>query len=204
MFKLGLTGGIGSGKSLVAKMLAERGASVIDTDQISHQLTLPGGKAIQGIQEVFGDEMIDDTGAMDRQKMRERVFADPSAREQLQAILHPLINQSVEDEANRAKGIYLVFEVPLLTESKTWRNRVDRICVVDCDRATQIRRVQSRNGLPLETIEHILEVQASREQRLALADDVILNDNTVTIPLLTEQVDKLHTVWCNLAQRKKV
>jgi dephospho-CoA kinase len=199
MFKLGLTGGIGSGKSKVADLLAQRGASIVDTDVIAHQLTASGGSAIQAISACFGVDMIDATGAMDRQRMRERVFADAQARAQLEAILHPLIAQEAQAQAGKASGPYTVFVVPLLVESGRWLERVDRLCVVDCDRATQISRVQSRSGIPLLTIERILGAQASREARLAVAHDVILNDNTVTLGFLTEQVDHLHRSWCNLA-----
>ena len=131
-FSIGLTGGIGSGKSLVADMFAARGAAVVDTDQIAHQLTAPDGVAIPLIRTQFGDDFITDTGAMDRSKMREQVFSDPQAKKRLEAILHPLIRIETERAAAQAKGAYLIFAVPLLVESASWKNRTTRILVVDC------------------------------------------------------------------------
>ena len=199
-FKLGLTGGIGSGKTQVANWLAGWGASVIDTDLIAHSLTAPFGQAIEPIRQVFGAEVIEPSGALNRPRMREIVFADPARRVELEAILHPLIAQTVRQEAERAQGLYVVFVVPLLVESGRWRQQIDRLCVVDCDQATQIERVQSRSGLSLETIQKILAAQASRQQRLDVADDVIDNSKAVTIDALEKQVLVLHQGWCNLAQ----
>jgi dephospho-CoA kinase len=199
-FKLGLTGGIGSGKTQVANLLARWGASVIDTDLIAHSLTAPGGKAIDQIQQVFGADLIDSSGALNRARMRELVFAHPARRAELEAILHPLIAQAVRQEAELAQGLYIVFVVPLLVESGRWRQQIDRLCVVDCDQATQIQRVQSRSGIELATIQKILAAQATREQRLAVADDVIDNSKAVTMGDLEKQVLVLHQGWCNLAQ----
>jgi len=199
-FKLGLTGGIGSGKTQVANLLAGWGASVIDTDLIAHSLTAPAGQAIEPIRQVFGAEVIEPSGALNRARMRELVFADPARRVELEAILHPLIAQTVRQEAEQAQGLYVVFVVPLLVESGRWRQQIDRLCVVDCDQATQIERVQSRSGLELATIQKILAAQATREQRLAVADDVIDNSKAVTMSDLEKQVLVLHQGWCNLAQ----
>jgi dephospho-CoA kinase len=198
-FKLGLTGGIGSGKTQVANLLAEWGASVIDTDLIAHSLTAPGGRAIDQIRQVFGADLIESAGALNRARMRELVFADPARRVELEAILHPLIAQTVRQEAELAQGLYLVFVVPLLVESGRWRQQIDRLCVVDCDQATQIQRVQSRSGIELATIQKILAAQATREQRLAVADDVIDNSKAVSMAALEKQVLVLHQGWCNLA-----
>jgi dephospho-CoA kinase len=198
-FKLGLTGGIGSGKTQVANLLARWGASVIDTDLIAHSLTAPGGKAIDQIQQVFGADLIDSSGALNRARMRELVFAHPARRAELEAILHPLIAQAVRQEAELAQGLYIVFVVPLLVESGRWRQQIDRLCVVDCDQATQIQRVQSRSGIELATIQKILAAQATREQRLAVADDVIDNSWAVSMAALEKQVLVLHQGWCNLA-----
>ena len=200
MFKLGLTGGIGSGKTQVANLLADLGASVIDTDLIAHQLTAAGGRAIEPIQKAFGDEVIEASGALNRARMRELVFAEPARRAELEAILHPLIGQTARQEAEQAVGLYVVFVVPLLVESGRWRQQIDRLCVVDCDQETQIERVRTRNGIELITIQRILAAQATREQRLAVADDVIDNSKTVSLEVLKKQVLVLHQGWCNLAK----
>ena len=199
MFKLGLTGGIGSGKTYVANLLAGWGASVIDTDQIAHALTAPEGLAIAPIRAAFGSDVISLEGALDRSKMRELVFSNPAKRVTLEEILHPLIAQEVLVQAKTATGLYAVFVVPLLVESGRWRDRIDRLCVVDCDEATQIARVQARSGIPIDTIRRILDAQASREQRLAVADDIIINSASTTVQELEKQVLVLHEGWCNLS-----
>ncbi|MDY0308619.1 MAG: dephospho-CoA kinase [Castellaniella sp.] len=201
MFSIGLTGGIGSGKSKVAEWLAEWGASVIDTDQIAHALTAPGGAAIEPLRAMFGAASIGPDGALDRGWMRERAFADPAVRRQLESVLHPLIDLAVRRQAERAQGGYLVFVVPLLVESGRWRDRVDRICVVDCDPATQMDRVQARSGLTRATIERIMSAQASRADRLAVADDVIVNDGSTDLDTLYRRVLQLHQDWNACASR---
>ncbi|RTZ41754.1 dephospho-CoA kinase [Candidimonas sp. SYP-B2681] len=200
MFKIGLTGGIGSGKSRVADFFASWGAAVIDTDVIAHQLTAPGGAAIEPIRQHFGPDVISPTGALDREAMRDLVFASPEARHQLEAIIHPMIGSVTKRRADTAEGCYLVFVVPLLVESGRWRDRVDRICVVDCDSATQIARVRARSGLTSEAIGRIISVQASREARLAVADDVVLNDMHTSIEELERRARELHFSWCRQAQ----
>lgn len=176
---IGLTGGIGSGKSTVADMLARLGAAVIDADAISRSLTAPGGRAIDMIRQQFGEPMIGPDGAMDRQAMRARVFSDPQARLQLEAIIHPLVSQITREQANAAlqAGHHcLVHDVPLLVESGArWRQRVDRILVIDCEPATQRERVVARNALPPDEVDRIMAQQATRAQRLACADLVIFN-----------------------------
>ena len=199
MFKLGLTGGIGSGKTYVANLLAGWGASVIDTDQIAHALTAPEGLAIAPIRETFGADLIGSDGALDRARMRELVFATPAKRTVLEGILHPLIAQEVFVQAQAATGLYAVFVVPLLVESGRWRDRIDRLCVVDCEEATQIERVQARSGIPIDTIRRILAAQATRAQRLAVADDIIVNSANTTLEELEKQVLVLHEGWCNLS-----
>lgn len=199
MFKLGLTGGIGSGKSKVADMLAELGATVIDTDAIAHELTAANGGAIAPIRVAFGERAIAATGALDRDYMRALVFDDPGQRTRLESILHPMIAQEVQHQADQASGCYVVFVVPLLVESGRWTDRLDRVCVVDCERQTQIERVQARSGLSLERIEQIMDAQASRQQRLAAADDVIDNGVRISLGELKAQVLGLHQRWCNLA-----
>ncbi|HUG57951.1 MAG TPA: dephospho-CoA kinase [Candidimonas sp.] len=201
MFKIGLTGGIGSGKSRVADFFASWGAAVIDTDVIAHDLTAPGGQAIEPIRQHFGPDVISATGALDRQAMRDLVFASPEARQQLEAIIHPMIGLVTKRRAESAQGCYLVFVVPLLVESGRWRDQVDRICVVDCDPATQIARVKARSGLTPEAIGRIMSAQASREARLAVADDVVLNDANTSIEELERRARDLHTSWCAQAQQ---
>jgi len=198
MLKIGLTGGIGSGKSYVADILGQAGAAVIDTDAIAHALAAPGGVAIAAIEASFGASFITTDGALDRARMRAHVFGDEAAREQLQAILHPLIGEQTRRQADLAVGDYTVFVVPLLVESGRWLNQVDRVCVVDCDRDTQISRVQARNGLSQAQVEQILNAQVSLEERLAVAHDVILNDGTISHENLRQQVLGLHRQWCNV------
>ena len=199
MLTIGLTGGIGSGKTQVADWLSEWGASVVDTDIISHVLTGPKGAAMQAIEEAFGPTVVADDGALDRARMRELVFARPEARQRLEAILHPRIAAGVQEQAAGADGHYLVVVVPLLVESGRWQDKVDRICVVDCDPDTQVARVQRRSGLTPETIGRIMSAQASRAERLAVAHDVIVNDAHTTISKLQRQVLDLHQGWCRLA-----
>ncbi|WP_322999247.1 dephospho-CoA kinase [Castellaniella sp.] len=201
MFSIGLTGGIGSGKTQVADWLAQWGAAVIDTDRIAHELTTSAGAAIEPLRQAFGPAAITADGRLDRGWMRDRAFADPDVRQRLEAILHPLIDQAVRAQADRAQGPYRVYVVPLLVESGRWRDRVDRICVVDCDPATQVRRVQGRSGLTPETIERIMSAQASREDRLAVADDIIVNDGATDLDALRRRSWSCHQSWCELASR---
>lgn len=193
--KIGLTGGIGSGKTRVADILAEQGAAIIDTDLIAHQLTAPGGKAIEPLRARFGNEMITEAGALDRARMRELVFRDPAAKTQLETLLHPMIGQSVAEEAERVRGAYLVFVVPLLVENGRWKERVDRVCVVDCDETTQVSRVQARSHLDPSLITRIMAAQATRADRLAAADDVILNDGATSPEQLLARTLAQHRQW---------
>lgn len=191
---IGLTGGIGSGKSTVAALLRELGACIVDTDALAHRLTAPGGAAMPAIEARFGADVVDARGALDRAAMRAKVFADPAARRSLEAILHPMIGALTEAEAALAPpGAVIVFDVPLLVESGRWRERVDRVLVVDCSVPTQVERVMRRNGWSAEQVQRIVAQQASREQRRAVADAVILNDG-VTLDELAAQV---RSVWQN-------
>lgn len=200
MLKIGLTGGIGSGKSKVADMLEQWGAGIIDTDVIAHQLTAPEGAAMPAIQQAFGAEVVTPEGALDRAAMRALAFRDPQARTRLEGILHPMIGEQVLAQAACAQAPYVVFVVPLLVESgRRWIERVDRVCVVDCSPATQVARVQTRSGLTPEVIERIMSVQVSRQARLAVADDVVDNDEHVTLEALRAQVRELHEKWLRLA-----
>jgi len=199
---IGLTGGIGSGKSTVAHKLVELGAHLVDTDAISRALTAPGGIAIPAIAQQFGPQMIDAQGAMDRDRMRELAFADPTVLAQLEGILHPLIGQvSQAEAAQAAPGQHIIFDVPLLAESgRRWRDIVDRILVVDCEPETQIARVMARSGWTREAVEKVLAKQADRATRRALADHVILNEG-LTLEELHAQVEKLWRLWNNVADR---
>jgi len=200
MFNIGLTGGIGSGKSRVADMLGEWGASVVDTDEIARALTAAGGAAMPAIEREFGPAALTADGALNRDWMRERAFADPQVRLRLEALLHPVIGQETERQAAAARGPYLVFVVPLLVESiARWRDRVDRICVVDCDPETQVARVRSRSGLTDSAIRRIMAAQAARASRLAVADDVINNDGATSPDQLRAQAKILHDRWLALA-----
>lgn len=198
-FSVGLTGGIGSGKSRVADLLAEWGAAIIDTDRIAHELTGPGGAAMDAVREAFGPRALTPEGALDRAWMRELVFREPDARARLEAVLHPLIGLHAQREGEQAHGPYRVFVVPLLVESGRWRDRLDRICVVDCDPETQIARVQARSGLTPDAIRRIMAAQAARETRLEAADDVILNDGATTSQQLRSRAKQMHDRWLALA-----
>jgi dephospho-CoA kinase len=178
-WRIGLTGGIGSGKSTVAGFLARRGAAIIDADAISRSLTASGGLAMAAIARTFGETMLGPDGAMNRQAMRERIFQDPHAKHQLEHIIHPLVGQITAEQAQTALQTghrVLVFDVPLLVESgERWRKQVDRVIVVDCDTETQKQRVMARSGLSAEEVDRIVAQQASRAQRLACADLVVVN-----------------------------
>ena len=190
---IGLTGGIGSGKTAVSDQLGKLGAGIIDTDVIAHQITATNGPAIEPIREYFGPDYIDENGALDRAKMRTLVFAKPEEKKALEAITHPLIRQeTIKQALQLAKdGVpYLVFVVPLLLESGTWLGLIDQLVVVDCPVETQIHRVMQRNNLPRSEVEKILKTQASREERLAHADFVIENQGTLS--QLTEEVNQLN------------
>ena len=193
--RIGLTGGIGSGKSTVARRFAALGALVIDTDALAHALTAPGGAALPAIAAAFGDAMIGPDGAMDRARMRALVFGQPAERQRLEAILHPMIASATRAQASRAgAGQAVVFDVPLLTESGTWRARVDRVVVVDCAEATQVARVVERSGWEAEAVERTISQQASRAQRRAIADAVIVNE-ALSLAQLDAEVDALWAAW---------
>jgi len=179
MFKLGLTGGIGSGKSTVAAILVELGATLIDTDAISRALTASGGAALPAISKSFGPSLIKPNGARDRDLMRAKVFADPEAKLQLEAIIHPLVRQELVrqmESAQKAGAACVVCEIPLLVESGHWKPLMDQVLVVDCSEQTQIQRTMARSGMTAQQVQAIIQNQATRAQRLAAADAVVLND----------------------------
>ncbi|OUM03098.1 dephospho-CoA kinase [Variovorax sp. JS1663] len=174
--RIGLTGGIGSGKSTVAAMLVDGGATLIDTDAIARTITQPGGAAMPAVEAAFGPSVIAADGSMDRARMRELVFADPSAKQRLEAILHPVIGLECEAQATAAGPGLIVFDVPLLVESKRWRARVDRVLVVDTTEETQLQRVVTRSGWSPEAVRAVIAHQATRRERRAAADAVIFNE----------------------------
>jgi dephospho-CoA kinase len=191
--RIGLTGGIGSGKSTVAATWVALGATLVDTDAIAHALCAPGGAALPALKSAFGDSIQAPEGGLDRARMREIAFSDPSARQRLEAILHPMIGEEAIDQATRVLGT-AVFDVPLLTESKHWRARCDRVVVVDCSHQTQVSRVVSRSGWSSEQVERVIAQQASRLQRRAIADAVIHNDG-ITVDELRDRAAALWAHW---------
>lgn len=198
--RVGLTGGIASGKSTVTDMFAGLGATIIDTDVIARDVVAPGEAALDAIRHEFGDEVFDADGALDRAAMRRIIFADEDARERLEAILHPLIREKTQALAASAGGDYQVIVVPLLVESPL-QDFVDRIVVVDCDENAQIRRLMARDAESEGQARRILAAQSSREQRLAIADDIVRNDGELTATL--QQVEKLHRDYLALARRHR-
>ena len=192
-FAVGLTGGIGCGKTTVANMFGALGASLVDTDEIAHALTAPGGAAMAVIEQQFGRAFVDADGALDRARMRALVFSDPGAKTRLEAILHPRIRDAALAQASIATGSYVMFVVPLLIESGTWRERVARVLAIDCDEAVQIARVMARNGLTEAQVRAIMATQVTRQERLAGADDVITNN--AGLALLAPQVSRLHAQY---------
>jgi dephospho-CoA kinase len=194
---VGLTGGIGSGKSAAAAVFAELGATVVDTDAIAHELTVPGGIAIGPIRDAFGAALIAAGGALDRARMRELVFADSKAKHRLEGILHPLIRTVTDARTLAATGPYVIQMIPLLIESGKYRERVKRVLVVDCPETTQIERTVARSRLDAGQVRAIMAAQVSREVRLAAADDVI--DNQGSLAQLRLQVEALHPRYLEFA-----
>ena len=191
--RLGLTGGIGSGKSTVTQMLAARGAAVIDSDAIARSVTAANGSAMPAIAQEFGKEFVAPDGSLDRDRMRALVFSDPSAKLRLEAIVHPLVGIATQAQAQaavQAGHTLLVFDVPLLVESPRWRKLVDKVLVVDCLESTQITRVMVRSGLTREAVENIIRAQATRVQRLAAADITLFNEG-LHLEQLQQSVDAL-------------
>ena len=193
--RLGLTGGIGSGKSTVSGFFEQMGAIVIDADAISRATTASGGSAITALITTFGAGVLAADGSLDRALMRELIYSDPDAKAQLEAIVHPLVGQAISEQAHQAQisgARCVVFDIPLLVESQHWRTKMDRVLVVDCTEETQVTRVMARNGLAKLDIEKILTTQASRKQRLDAADCVLFNDN-ISLDALRHQVRQIST-----------
>jgi len=197
-FVVGLTGGIGSGKSAAADEFAALGASVVDTDAIARELTDKGGAALADIERRFGAAFLDASGAMNRKKMRDHVFADPAAKQALENLLHPLIREESARRITEASGPYVVHVVPLLLESPGYRDRVDRVLVVDASEQAQLARVRARSGLSADEVRAIMRTQVSRAERLAGADDVI--DNSGSLEALRKQVGALHQKYLQFAR----
>ena len=194
--RIGLTGGIGSGKSTFGALLQKRGAALVDSDQIARQVTGPGGAAIAAIVQRFGPEFVDDTGALDRGRMRELAYSAPDARTALEAIVHPLVSLHSSQQAQAAEDAgtrVIVFDVPLLVESGRWVQRLDAVIVIDCPPALQIQRVMSRSGLNRSTVEAILAAQSPRNIRRASADIVVHNGDNCTLADLQKMAELVAT-----------
>lgn len=199
MLRVGLTGGIGCGKSTVAALFAQLGVPIIDTDVIAHQLTQAGGAAMPPVRKAFGDAVIGAEGALDRRAMRRRIFADEAERKELEAILHPLIRQQVEQQlASIGTAHYVIVVVPLLLETGGYRDLLDRVLVVDCSEGQQVGRAVARNGISAAEIEAIMATQASRTQRLAAADDVL--ENQADLTTLQAGIEALHRKYLGLSR----
>jgi len=196
-FSVGLTGGIGCGKSTVAELFADLGASIVDTDAIAHALTAPHGAAMPALVAEFGPDFATADGALDRTRMRTLVFSDAGARGRLEAILHPRIRDATAAAAAVASGPYVIYAVPLLIESGSWRERVTRVLAVDCREDTQVARVMERSNLTADQVRAIMATQVTRDQRLAAADDVIDNDDG--LEALLPQVKRLHAQYLALS-----
>jgi dephospho-CoA kinase len=191
---IGLTGGIGSGKSTVATMLVACGALLVDTDAIAHALTAPGGAALPALAQAFGPDIIAAGGSMDRDRMRTLAFGDASSRRRLEAILHPMIGDEAQRQAGLAEGRPVIFDVPLLAASSVWRQRVERVLVVDCEADTQVQRVMQRSGWSAEQVQRVIAQQTPRDVRRAIADAVIFNDG-LSLVALQAQVQALWSHW---------
>lgn len=198
--RIGLTGGIGSGKSTVARLLAGHGAKVVDTDAISRGLTQAGGAAMPALREAFGDGVIRPDGGLDRDQMRRLAFADGTARSKLEAILHPMISAAAQREAAAATdAAVIVFDIPLLVESGHWRDSVHRVLVVDCSESTQVARVMARSGWTADSVKAVMAAQATRERRNSIANDVVVNDG-ISQADLARRVEALWNTWQPSAQ----
>jgi dephospho-CoA kinase len=196
--RIGLTGGIGSGKSTVARCLVELGACLVDTDAIARCLSGPGGAAMPALAAAFGEAVVGADGALDRERMRSLAFADPGAKARLERVLHPLIGAEAQAQSAAAGARPVVFDVPLLAESSHWRDRVARVLVVDCSEGTQVERVMQRSGWSEDAVRRVIAQQATRSVRRAIADAVIHNDG-LSLQALTDEVRALWSLWNNPA-----
>ncbi len=199
MLKIGLTGGIGSGKTTVARLFREHGVPTVDTDRIARQLVRPGQPALEALIDEFGPGILTPAGTLDRARLRAQVFADPEKKARLEAILHPAIFAEMERHVARLQAPYCLIAIPLLVETGA-RHRVDRVLVVDCPESLQIARLRRREGLDEELIRRIIASQATREERLAIADEVVTNDRDLTA--LARQVAELHRFYRRLSAER--
>lgn len=197
-FCIGLTGGVGSGKSSAAKIFQELGAAVVDTDEIAHDLTRPGGAAVAAIRGEFGADYISAHGGLDRAKMRRLAFTDPQARKKLETILHPLIRRDSQTRIAAAQQPYVLVVVPLLLETGAYRELIGRVLVIDCDEERQIARTMKRSALSRDEVRAIMAAQLPRAKRLAAADDVLHND--ADLEALRRQAEALHAKYVTLAR----
>jgi dephospho-CoA kinase len=203
-FSVGLTGGVGSGKSTIGSMLSDLGAALVDADVIAHQLTSAGGAAIEPLRDSFGAEAIAADGSLDRAYMRARVFADVTLRAKLEALLHPVIRATMHDVTARLVSdgaAYVLQVVPLLVEGGRWRDYVDRILLIDCSEATQLARIRARVGIDEVTARQIIAAQATRAERLAAADDVLVNE--AALDQIATKVERLHLTYLRCAAMKR-
>lgn len=201
--RLGLTGGIGSGKSTVGQFLIALGAALVDADAAARSVTAAGGSAIEPVRQIFGADFITADGAMDRERMRALAFSEPDAKRRLEAIVHPLVGLAIESQARAALqqgSRCIVFDIPLLVESGRWPQKLDRILVVDCSAETQIARVMQRNGLPADAVQKIIASQATRQQRVAAADAVIFNDGLTLQGLQVQVLQAAHHFGLSFAE----
>ncbi|MDH5786150.1 MAG: dephospho-CoA kinase [Chromatiales bacterium] len=196
MLRIGLTGGIGCGKSRVCNLFVKLGIPIIDSDQIARELVEPGSNGLYMVTQEFGDAILHNDGTLDRAKLRELVFADKERRQKLEAILHPLIRQEMQRLIDNLNAAYVILAIPLLLE-KGWQSEIDRVVVVDCSESQQMERAQHRDGSSAETIRHIINSQIRRSERLAAADDII--DNSGPVDALLPQVERLHQRYLKLA-----
>jgi dephospho-CoA kinase len=196
MLRIGLTGGIGSGKSTVCRLFAALGIPVIDSDLITHELVVPGEEALEQLAAAFGPDILDGEGALDRAALRERVFRDEAMRKRLEAILHPLIRKQLHNRLAALDAPYVIIAIPLLLE-KGWQAEVDRILVVDADEAAQIERTVMRDGVSREMVQRIMQAQVSRAERVEAADDIIYNNEKRDA--LKARVDELHQQYLKIA-----
>lgn len=201
-FTVGLTGGIGSGKSTVANLFAAQGITLVDADALAHHITAPGGSAIEALRNEFGNSVITPEGALDRARMRRLAFGDDTVRRRLEAILHPLIRTASATAVRSATSPYVMLVIPLLFESGNWRQRMQRTVVVDCPEAMQISRVMRRSGLSAKEVQAIMDKQIARAKRLELADDII--DNSGDGSNLPEAVAHLHAMYLGMAMEYRL
>ncbi|MCS3903867.1 dephospho-CoA kinase [Methylohalomonas lacus] len=197
--RIGLTGGIGSGKSTAAQLFAALGVPVFDADELTRELTAPGQPALRAIRDAFGDSVLDADGHLSRAALRQRIFNDDSERQRLEAILHPLVYQALAERSASQTADYVIWVVPLLLETGA-ADQVDRVVVVDCPEALQIQRASQRDGQDSSAIQQIMQQQLSRQQRLQQADDVLMND--ADNQHLSRQVERLHQYYRTLAGQK--